>query len=134
MRNIYSPDVRVANELMVDSRWRKLGKDPLEFRLRFVRDERVRAVLEKVAEEGNWGRTMPAGTAQGIAIHKEYKGATACLVEIDCRPETVNRQVRERRHRAPGHQGCVRRRRRAGDQPARARGADAWAASWTASP
>ena len=31
------------------------------------------------------------GTAQGIAIHKEYKGATAVLVEIDCRPETVNR-------------------------------------------
>ncbi|WP_278255323.1 molybdopterin cofactor-binding domain-containing protein [Nocardioides convexus] len=38
---------------------------------------------------------MPAGTAQGIAIHKEYKGATAVVVEIDCRPETVNRKVRD---------------------------------------
>jgi isoquinoline 1-oxidoreductase beta subunit len=36
---------------------------------------------------------MPAGTAQGIAIHTEYKGATAALVEIDCRPETVNRPI-----------------------------------------
>jgi isoquinoline 1-oxidoreductase beta subunit len=36
---------------------------------------------------------MPGGTAQGIAIHKEYKGVTACLVEIDCRPATVNREV-----------------------------------------
>ncbi len=36
---------------------------------------------------------MPAGTAQGIAIHKEYKGATAVLVEIDTRPETVDRDV-----------------------------------------
>ena len=37
-------------------------------------------------EVGDWGRPMPPGTAQGIAIHKEYKGASACLVEIDCRP------------------------------------------------
>ena len=40
---------------------------------------------------------MPAGTAQGIAIRKEYKGASACLVEIDCRPQTVNRKIRDAR-------------------------------------
>ncbi|MEP9363408.1 molybdopterin cofactor-binding domain-containing protein [Nocardioides sp. CN2-186] len=95
MRNIYSPDTRVAAELVVDMLAKRLGKDPLEFRLEFCRSDRVRAVLEKVAEEGDWGRTMPPGTAQGIAIHEEYKGATACLVEIDCRPETVGRKVRD---------------------------------------
>ena len=95
MRNIYSPDVRCANELVVDQLARAMGKDPLEFRLEFLRDERTRAVLEKAAEVGTWGRSMPAGTAQGIAIHKEYKGSTACLVELDCRPETVNRKVRD---------------------------------------
>lgn len=36
---------------------------------------------------------MPAGTAQGIAVHSEYGGATAVLVEIDCRPGTVSREV-----------------------------------------
>ncbi len=95
MRNIYSPDVRTANELVIDQLARAMGKDPLKFRLEFVKDERVRGVLEKVAEVGSWGRKMPAGTAQGIAIHKEYKGCTAVLVEIDCRPETVNRKVRD---------------------------------------
>jgi isoquinoline 1-oxidoreductase beta subunit len=33
--------------------------------------------------------------AQGVAIHKEYKGAAACLVEIDCTPATVNRAVED---------------------------------------
>lgn len=95
MRNIYSPDVRTANELVIDQLARAMRKDPLAFRLEFLRDERVRAALEKVAEVGSWGRAMTAGTAQGIAIHKEYKGCTAVLVEIDCRPETVNRKVRD---------------------------------------
>ncbi len=95
MRNIYSPDVRCANELVIDQLARAMRKDPLTFRLEFLKDERVRGVLKKAAEVGRWGRSMPAGTAQGIAIHKEYKGATAVLVEIDCRPETVNRKIRD---------------------------------------
>jgi isoquinoline 1-oxidoreductase beta subunit len=93
MRNIYSPDTAVANELVIDKIARQMGKDPLEFRLEFLKDDRTKAALQKVADAGGWGRRMPQGMAQGIAIHKEYKGATAVLVEIDCRPETVNREV-----------------------------------------
>src|SRR3546814_12755480 len=55
----------------------------------------VRRVLDKVAEEGDWGRSLPSGVAQGIAVHKEYKGASACLVELDTRPQTVNRRNRD---------------------------------------
>lgn len=95
MRNIYSPDVRAASELVVDQLAAAVGSDPYEFRRSHARNARVAAVLDKVAEEGGWGRAMEPGTAQGIAIHKEYKGATACLVEIDCRPETVGREVRD---------------------------------------
>jgi isoquinoline 1-oxidoreductase beta subunit len=94
-RNIYSPDVTAARELMVDQIAEQMGKDPYEFRREFLKSDRARGVLDKVAEEGDWGKSMPAGTAQGIGFHFEYKGVSACLVEIDCRPETVNRPIRE---------------------------------------
>ncbi|MEU4998617.1 molybdopterin cofactor-binding domain-containing protein [Streptomyces sp. NPDC021622] len=95
MRNIYSPNVACARELVVDLLAGKLGKDPVEFRREFLKDKRLRAVLDKAVEEGAWGKSLPAGVAQGIALHSEYRGAVAALVEIDCRPETVNRKVRD---------------------------------------
>ena len=93
VRNIYSPDVRTAGELMVDRMAKEMGKDPVVFRREFAIDNRLRAVIDKAAAAGGWGRSMPAGTAQGFAVHSEYKGRCACLVEIDCRPQTVNRKV-----------------------------------------
>jgi isoquinoline 1-oxidoreductase beta subunit len=93
MRNIYSPDVRTAAELVIDRIAAASGLDPYEFRRRHLSDERALGVLEAVAQAGRWGRTMRPGTAQGIAVHVEYKGATACLVEIDCRRKTVRRDI-----------------------------------------
>lgn len=95
VRNIFSPDVATANELMVDRLAARLKKDPVAFRRTYLKSRVVKRVLNRAAELGEWGKSMPAGTAQGIAVHKEYKGATAVLVEIDCRPETVNRKVRD---------------------------------------
>ncbi len=95
VRNIYGPDVTTAKELMVDQLAKAMRRDPVAFRRAFSREPRLTAVLDAVAKAGSWGRAMPAGTAQGIALHKEYKGYSACLVEIDCRPETVNREIRD---------------------------------------
>jgi isoquinoline 1-oxidoreductase beta subunit len=95
MRNVFSPDVVCARELMVDRVAAKLGEDPFAFRRDRLREDRARAALEAVAEAGKWGRAMPAGTAQGIALHTEYRSVNAVLVEIDCRPETVNRPIRD---------------------------------------
>jgi isoquinoline 1-oxidoreductase beta subunit len=93
MRNIYSPDVTTAKELMVDKLAKAMGKDRYQFRRTFLKDDRSRAVLDKAAQVGNWGRPMAPGTAQGIAFHAEYKGVSACLVEIDCTPATLNRPL-----------------------------------------
>ncbi len=94
-RNLYNPDVVCAVELMMDQIANSMGKDPLALRRELVKDDRARAVLDKVASVGNWGRAMAPNTAQGIAIHTEYKGATACLVEVDNTPATVNRPIRD---------------------------------------
>ncbi|MGW1895664.1 molybdopterin cofactor-binding domain-containing protein [Streptomyces sp. NPDC002004] len=95
MRNIYSPNVVCAQELVVDRLAAALGRDPVAFRRSFLRDDRLRAVLDKAVEVGEWGRSLPSGVAQGIGLHAEYRGAVATLVEVDCRPETVNRKVRD---------------------------------------
>jgi isoquinoline 1-oxidoreductase beta subunit len=95
MRNIYSPDVRTAQELMADVIAKAVGKNPFTFRRAFVKDARLKAVLLNLGQVGRWGRFMVPGTAQGIALHSEYKSRIGALVEIDCRPVTVNRTVQE---------------------------------------
>ncbi|MFP3990606.1 molybdopterin cofactor-binding domain-containing protein [Streptomyces sp. E11-3] len=84
-RSVYSGTARAAEEMFVDEIAQKLGVDPVEFRRRQLRGAAQRAVLDKAAADGDWGRAMPDGHAQGIGFHEEYKSCTACLVEIDAR-------------------------------------------------
>ena len=93
VRNIYSPEVRTSIELVVDELAKAFKQDPLEFRLAYARDDRMKAVLAKLKKVSNWGRAMPAGTAQGVAVHREYKGFVAMVVEVDARPSTVRRHI-----------------------------------------
>jgi isoquinoline 1-oxidoreductase subunit beta len=94
VRNIYSPEVTVARELMVDEVAKRFRQDPYQFRRSSVRDSRMLAVLDAAAKAANWGKPMAPLTAQGIGIHHEYKGYAACVAEIDCTPATVNRAVK----------------------------------------
>ncbi|MGC0342198.1 molybdopterin cofactor-binding domain-containing protein [Streptomyces sp. SLBN-8D4] len=82
-RSVYSANTRGAEEIVVDELAARLGKDPVAFRRSFLKTDRQRAVLDRAAKEGDWGRELPDGWAQGIGFHEEYKSCTACLVEID---------------------------------------------------
>jgi isoquinoline 1-oxidoreductase beta subunit len=93
VRNVYGPEISTATELMVDQLAKVMRQDAYQFRRAYIRDAGMLATLDAAAKAANWGKSMPAGTAQGIGLHREYKGFAACIAEIDCRPQTVNRVV-----------------------------------------
>ncbi|GAA3918895.1 molybdopterin-dependent oxidoreductase [Streptomyces lacrimifluminis] len=93
-RSVYSGNTRGAEEIVVDELAAQLGKDPVAFRRAFLKTARQREVLDKVTHEGNWGRSLPEGWAQGVGFHEEYKSCTACLVEIDARDPKKPRVTR----------------------------------------
>ena len=93
-RSVHIQPARSVEEIMVDEIARKLDKDPVAFRLEYLRLPRARAVLQAVASAGNWGKAMPAGTAQGCAVHQESRSFIATVVELDCTVPTAPRVTR----------------------------------------
>jgi isoquinoline 1-oxidoreductase beta subunit len=83
-RSVYSAQARTAEEILVDEIAKALGSDAVVMRRKFLKTADAHAVLDKVASEGKWGRAMSSGTAQGVALHAEYRSIAACLVEINC--------------------------------------------------
>lgn len=84
-RSVYSGTFSTVNEIVIDELARKMGQNEYEFRRERLASDRSRAVLATVAHEGQWGKSMPAGTAQGLGMHEEYKSVVAYLVECDTR-------------------------------------------------
>jgi isoquinoline 1-oxidoreductase beta subunit len=82
-RSVFSGLTATSNEIFIDELARARGYDEVQFRHRNLDNQAVRRCLKKVAEMGDWGRPMPRGHAQGVAIHAEYRSACAYLVEID---------------------------------------------------
>jgi len=71
-----------AREMHMDAIARELKVDPLEFRMRHLRDNRMRNVLTAVADRVGWTRPAPAGRARGIACGTEKGGYVATAAEV----------------------------------------------------
>ncbi|RKH18962.1 xanthine dehydrogenase family protein molybdopterin-binding subunit [Corallococcus sp. CA047B] len=82
-RSVFTSQVGVANEVFVDQLAREIQVDPVALRRSRLTSSRLRAVLDKVVSEGRWGRALPAGVAQGVAVLEEWDSAIAHLVEVD---------------------------------------------------
>ena len=95
MRSVYSQQVCTAQELFVDKLAAKFNMDRLEFRKKFGKLDKIRTVLDTISYA--WETDLPPGVGQGVAVWLEHKQVTACIVQLDCRPETVNRKVRKAR-------------------------------------
>lgn len=82
-RSVYSGHNRAAEEIMIDRLAKATGKDPLQFRIDTLAAAEAKAVMQELRVRGGWGRTMPAGWAQGVGFHAEYDGHVGCLVEVN---------------------------------------------------
>ena len=124
-RNVYGPDSTTARELIIDKLARELRQGPARPAHRAGPEERIKAVLERVAKrESGWGRRCRPAPRAASASTPSTRAASACVAEIDCRPETVNRKVRDALTGPRVTRSDLRRRRRQGGQRARRQGAD----------
>jgi nicotinate dehydrogenase subunit B len=84
-----------AREMHMDVIARALGVDALEFRLKHLKDERMRAVLTAAARKIGWPKPAKDGRALGIACGTEKGSFVATAAEVSKAPDgfTVDRLV-----------------------------------------
>ncbi|HSB09024.1 MAG TPA: molybdopterin cofactor-binding domain-containing protein [Blastocatellia bacterium] len=71
-----------AREVHMDELAHLVKMDPLEFRLKNIKDERLRAVLTAAAKAFGWGKAETAGRGDGIAGGFEKGGYVATCAEV----------------------------------------------------
>ena len=91
------------NESFMDEMARTLGQDPMAFRLAHTSDPRRRSVLEKLAKEADWGASLGAGRAQGLALVESFGTVVGQVVDA-----SVDDARRVRVHRVTSVVDCGR--------------------------
>jgi isoquinoline 1-oxidoreductase len=71
-----------AREVHIDELARAVTMDPLEFRLKNTKDERLKAVLNGAAKSFGWGKTKSGSIGYGIAAGFEKGGYVAACAEV----------------------------------------------------
>lgn len=75
-------------ESFVDELAHHSGQNPYQFRLNMLADKpRHTAVLKAAAEKADWGRNLPAGHAQGIALQESFGSIVAQVAEVSITAE-----------------------------------------------
>jgi isoquinoline 1-oxidoreductase beta subunit len=75
-------------EAFIEECARAAGKDSLEFRRTLLKNHpKHLAVLNAVAEKGDWGKPLPQGVHRGIAQFMGYGSYVAALAEVSVSPQ-----------------------------------------------
>lgn len=84
-----------ARESHIDMMASKLGQDPLEFRLKYLKEEKMRRVLKTAAEKFGWTAAKPpSGRGFGIACGIDVDTYVATIAEVEVDEKTGQVQVK----------------------------------------
>ncbi len=76
-------------ETMMDELAAAAGRDPVEFRLAYMKDKpRHAGVLKLAAEKAGWGTPVAEGRFRGVALHKSFNSYVAQVAEISLDPDS----------------------------------------------
>ncbi len=76
-----------AREVHMDEVAHNLKMDPLEFRLKNLKEPRLRAVFEEGGKQYGWGKGKSANRGVGVGGGFEKLGYVATFVEVSIKPE-----------------------------------------------
>ena len=78
------------SESFIDELAAKAGTNPLTFRQQWLQEApRHVAVLNLAAEKAIWGKTLPEGQAQGIALHESFGSIVAQVARVSLEGGTL---------------------------------------------
>lgn len=82
-RSVQNAPNAFAIESFLDELAHAAGKDPVEFRLQLLKNnKRASRVLQTVAEKAGWGKPIPKGQGRGIAQHACFGTWIAKVVDL----------------------------------------------------
>jgi isoquinoline 1-oxidoreductase beta subunit len=81
-RSVGHTHTAYAMETFLDQLLEQGGKDPVEGRLALMHDDRMKAVLRRVADLAKWGSAVPKGRARGVAAHFSFGTYVAQIAEV----------------------------------------------------
>jgi CO/xanthine dehydrogenase Mo-binding subunit len=84
-----------AIESFIDELAAVTGDDPVDIRLRHLRDERARTVLQKALGASRWGGPCPDAIGRGLAVarYKNIGGWCAVVAEVEAHHDVVVREL-----------------------------------------
>jgi len=82
-RSVYASTTSFAQESFVDEMAHVAGKDPLQFRIAMIHEnKRMKNLYEFLREKSGWNKTLPDGWGKGVAAIEFFAGRAGHVVYV----------------------------------------------------